>query len=85
LEALWINLATILAVFDIRKGVGKDGVVDEPVPEFTSGLLRYVTIIELLHAITDCAISHPKPYKCVLVPKAWQMQDALRSTTVDTM
>jgi hypothetical protein len=51
LEALWINLATILAVFDIRKGVGKDGVVDEPVAEFTSGFLRYVADIELLHAV----------------------------------
>jgi hypothetical protein len=47
LEALGINIATILAVFDIRKSIGKGGVVDEPVPEFTSGFIRYVADLML--------------------------------------
>jgi hypothetical protein len=83
LEALWINLATILAVFNIGKSLRENGLVDEPVPEFTTGFVRYV--VDYIHAlnITNCISSHPKPYKCILVPRAREMEDAIRSATTD--
>lgn len=40
-DTLFIDISTILAVFDIAKAKNGDGGIDEPVVECTSGLIRF--------------------------------------------
>ncbi|KAF9256846.1 cytochrome P450 [Marasmius fiardii PR-910] len=40
-DSLFINIARILATFDIRKAIGDDGKEIEPTIEFTSGVIRH--------------------------------------------
>jgi hypothetical protein len=42
-ETLFILIATTLAVFKIDKAIDDEGNVVEPLPEYTSGFLRYGT------------------------------------------
>ena len=42
IDTMWITIVSVLAVYNIRKGVDERGVPIEPKVEYTSGLIRYV-------------------------------------------
>lgn len=44
-SSVWITLASLIAVFDIKKAVDEDGTVIEPSHEYLSALLRYPILL----------------------------------------
>ncbi|THH12729.1 hypothetical protein EW146_g7425 [Bondarzewia mesenterica] len=65
--SLFLQCATVLAVFNITKAVSEKGVVIEPVVEYTSGTGTYRT-------------SHPKPFKCSIKPRSAKAEALIMSS-----
>ncbi|THH14869.1 hypothetical protein EW146_g5523 [Bondarzewia mesenterica] len=78
---LYLQYATILAVFDITKVV-ENGMIIEPAIEYTSGTIRSVVYIDFLslHAFTKRANpSRPKPFKCSIKPRSAEAEALIQS------
>ncbi|KAJ7251429.1 cytochrome P450, partial [Mycena rebaudengoi] len=64
-STLWITVASLLAVFNITKAIGKDGKILEPSYEYHSAIVSYVM---------------PFPFKCSIKPRSKAAADLIRST-----
>ncbi|KAJ7252521.1 cytochrome P450 [Mycena rebaudengoi] len=64
-STLWITVASLLAVFNITKAIGKDGKILEPSYEYHSAIVSYVM---------------PFPFKCSIKPRSNAAADLIRST-----
>ena len=72
IDTVWITIASVLAVYNIRKAVDEDGNPIEPTTEYTTGLIRYVPVLAGTR-VTYANIfytSHPKPFKCIITPRS---------------
>ncbi|KAJ7251362.1 hypothetical protein C8J57DRAFT_1353142, partial [Mycena rebaudengoi] len=65
-STLWITVASLLAVFNITKAIGKDGQILEPSYEYHSAIVAYVLM--------------PFPFKCSIKPRSKAAADLIRST-----
>lgn len=45
LDMVWLTVASILSVYDISEPLNKDGSVIQLKPEYTSGLIRFLTAL----------------------------------------
>jgi hypothetical protein len=64
---LWIAIATILALFRIRKTRDENGKENEPEVNIKTGLTRYVNQMHDLSVmwwVDAVQSSHPTPYSC---------------------
>ena len=52
-SAVWITVASLVAVFDISKAVDEDGNVIEPSHEYESALVVYVSRLTFCDAPSD--------------------------------
>lgn len=58
-----------LAVFDVTKAV-ENGIVIEPVHDYTTGTIRYISSV--LHTLRQShrLYSHPVPFQCSIRPRS---------------
>ena len=77
--SVYLSCVMTLAVFNVTKCV-EDGKIIEPVDESTDGTISYVlfvSIIILRHLYV--LPSHPKPFKCSIVPRNPKAEALIRS------
>ena len=79
--SLWVAIATILSLFDIKKIQGKDGQEITPKVGMDSGLTRSETRI----FNNDIISSHPKPYRCSVQLRNDKAKDLIGQIKVDLM
>lgn len=89
LDFVWIVVASLLATYNISKPVDAKGQVVEPEVEYTSILIRYADLwLEsiLLGRLTDGnTLSHPKPFKCRIIPRSENAKLLIEQTKDMTM
>ena len=74
-SSIFLNVACILAVFNIGKALDEDGKPITPKPEFTTGLLWSVLFVFYLAYGSPSALflfSHPLPFKYSIKPRSAQ-------------
>lgn len=64
ISALWVAVASILAMYDITPEVDSDGNVIEPSGEWVSGPTLF---------------NHPLPFKCTFTPRSKAAEAALQA------
>ncbi|KAJ7252466.1 cytochrome P450 [Mycena rebaudengoi] len=70
-SALWITVASLLAVFNITKAIGEDGQILEPSYEYHSAIVL----------LTQKDSRMPFPFKCSIKPRSNAAADLIRSTS----
>ena len=78
---IWLAIATILSLFNVKKMKDDDGQEITPEVGMTSGLTRFETHIPSQIQDDDTISSHPEPYKCFVQlrnDKAGDLMDQIR-------
>ncbi|THH17276.1 hypothetical protein EW146_g3521 [Bondarzewia mesenterica] len=78
LDNLWINIASLLSVYNISKPKDTNGTIIEPEVDFVSSLVKCVILLKCVAVVVDVTIvddlpythSHPKSFKCSLIPRS---------------
>ncbi|KAJ2934994.1 hypothetical protein H1R20_g2117, partial [Candolleomyces eurysporus] len=76
-SAVWLAIASLIAVFDIEKAKEKVKVVGE------DGIEREEErTVELTHEYAPSIVLTPKPFKCVIKPRSKEKADLIRSSLI---
>ena len=81
-DSMWIAIASVLALFEIKKAVDEDGREITPDGEYIRGFLWYVALYMYLAMGPDQRLflghfSHPKPFPCVIKPRSKEHEQLL--------
>ena len=69
-DSIWIAVASVLSVYNISAAIDDNGLPMQPSVEYTSSSFRWVSGNAML-SLTDVGVgSHPKPFKCRIVPRS---------------
>jgi len=83
-SAIWITVASLISVFDIKKATDENGNVIEPTHEYISGLVMCVSIFPACFSYLGNFFSStrtPKPYKCSIKPRSKEAEALIRSVS----
>lgn len=69
-----LNIAAILAAFDVRRPLDESGEEYDPEIEYVSTITRLVLftcgVLAVIPIFDVTFCSHPKPFKCRIIPRA---------------
>lgn len=77
-SSVWITIASLIAVFDIKKAVDEHGNVVEPTYEYESALIWYSLLSVIVDYLIEFFSSSPKPYKCSITPRSKEVENLIR-------
>lgn len=71
LDTIWIAIASVLSVYNIKKAVDERGNVITPQVKLKPGTVRYVyASVKYEDDALTPVISHPAPFECVIEPRS---------------
>lgn len=77
--SVYLSCVMTLAVYNVTKCV-EDGKIIEPVDESTDGTISYVLFVSIIVLQHSYVLpSHPKPFKCSIVPRSSKAEALIRS------
>lgn len=80
---LWISIACILAVFDIRPGKDENGNPVEAKADFESGMIWWVPFSSARQAtLNRIEISHPKTFSYAISPRSEAAKAIIQETAI---
>lgn len=79
----YITLATVLAVFKILPELDERGEPIDLREEYTTGIVRYVCVDLFKFPVQSIEgyYSHPKPFRCRIVPRSAELASLLELET----
>lgn len=84
MDSLWLNIASILTVFDITKAKGEEGRDIEPDIQWTPNFTRYVSPLMVggssYWAMLTLIPSHLIPFKCSIMPRSSEAEKLIRDS-----
>jgi len=81
-SAIWIAVASLISVFDIKKATDENGNVIEPTYEYIPSVVMCVSLFLacLFYLLNLFLLTRlPKPYKCSIKPRSKEAEALIRS------